>query len=304
MAGLARKKRVTDSLDDAARARLVCCDRRLLSSVGSGSEHSVNGDRDGDSFSLSELVHGFLENHVNGHGDVDDDSERVDSVDDCADSLEDPLKSRSVAALAQNADPYTNKLLSHVSEAAQEFAFLRDRNVSVFHRSVAAFLREKGHDAAVCKTAWDSSAGGVIAGSHEFIDAVQSGPFTWRYFVDLDFRAQFEIARPTTRFSEVLGSVPGVFVGGEEELKRTVSIVCDAARRCFRSKGLSVPPWRKKRFMVNKWLAPCRRTANPVKGNPVPVVVTAVNSVGCRLVGFDDVVLGATRCDAVTVRSR
>lgn len=73
--------------------------------------------------------------------------------------------------------------------------------------------------------------------SHEFIDVVQSSSATWRYFVDLDFRAQFEIARFTRRFAEALASVRGLFVRGAEELKRTVSMACDAARRCFRSRG-------------------------------------------------------------------
>ena len=38
--------------------------------------------------------------------------------------------------------------------------------------------------------------------------------------MDLDFCAQFQIVRPTMWFSKVLGSVPGMFVGGAEELKR------------------------------------------------------------------------------------
>ncbi|XP_061357989.1 uncharacterized protein LOC133302253 [Gastrolobium bilobum] len=310
MTGLARKKRVTDPFDDEARARLVGADHRQLSSFSCGSEHSGNGDGEGDALSLSDLVHGFLEEDGNFGDDSvvnEFDSDRVDSADDFDDSVEDSLRWRSVIfALSNNVDPYRNKLLAHVSEAADMFAFMRERNVSVFRRGVVAFLKEKGHDAAVCETTWDSSAasgGRVPAGSHEFIDVVQSGSSTWRYFVDLDFRAQFEIARPTRQFSEILRLVPGVFVGRSEELKRTVSIVCDAARRCFRSSGLPVPPWRKNRFMQNKWFASYRRTANPVQENPVPVAVTAVNGVSCRLVGFDNVVLEARRGGGV-VRTR
>ncbi|XP_027335130.1 uncharacterized protein LOC113849424 [Abrus precatorius] len=281
------KKRVTDPFDDDARARLVGAHHRQLN-------YGTPDFGDGDSLSLSYLVHGFLEEETNCSGDDsvanELDWDRVDSVDDCVDSVHDSLR----VALANNMDPYRNTLLPHVSEAAEKFAFLRERNVSAFRRSVVAFLRERGHDAAVCATVWDSSSG-VAAGSHEFVDVVQSGASTRRYIVDLDFRTQFEIARATQRFWAVLSSVPREFVGEAEELKRAVSIVCDAVRKCFSDRGLSVPPWRKNRFMQNKWFGPGRRTANPVLK-----AVTAVNSVNCRLVGFND----ARRGSGVVVRTR
>ena len=66
------------------------------------------------------------------------------------------------------------------------------------------------------------------------------------------------------RFSKALAAIPGVFVGGTEEMKHTVSTTHDAARRCFRSRGLPVLPWRKNRFMQNKWLGPCHRTARDI----------------------------------------
>ncbi|KAK7395406.1 hypothetical protein VNO78_15964 [Psophocarpus tetragonolobus] len=271
MKGFTRKKRVTDLLDDEARARLVGADHRQLSSD--------------ESLCLSHLVQSFLQQDTNSG---DSDSVCDDSDGDPVDSLNDSVSDSASVALSisnyadsdSDSDSYRNLLIAHVSEALEAFAFLRERNASLLRRSVAAFLRERRHDAAVCETARDCS-------SHEFVDVVRPGAATWRYFVDLDFRAQFEIARPTRRFSEALAAVPGVFVGGEEELKRTVSTVCDAARRCFRSRGLPVPPWRKIRFMQNKWFGPCRRTANPVP--------RGANGVSCRLVGFDDVVFEAGR---------
>ncbi|KAM1075689.1 hypothetical protein TB2_014341 [Malus domestica] len=64
----------------------------------------------------------------------------------------------------------------------------------------------QGHNAAICKTKWTSS-GNITSGSYEFIDVVpvQSGSSMWqsRYFVDLDFAAQFEIA-------PVLQRLPGI----------------------------------------------------------------------------------------------
>lgn len=288
MVVLARKKRVTDPFDDEAKARLVGGgDHRQLSYVSSGSEHSGNGD--GHSPCLSELVHDFLEDNGdsenNNSAGNEFDSERVDSVTDCIDSVEELLMLNA----SNVSDSYKSLLLEHASEASEKFEFLKEGNVSSHRRNAMSFLREKGHNAAICKTRWDSS-GGVTAGNYEFIDVVQSGPATWHkgYFVDLDFVAQFEIARPTSEYLEFLNYVPRIFVGTEEELKRTVRVLCGVARRCFGKRGLSLPPWRKNRYMQNKWFGPYRRTANPVHGNPVPTVVSALSGAKCRFVGFDD----------------
>ncbi|QCE11426.1 uncharacterized protein LOC114182924 [Vigna unguiculata] len=265
-----RKKRVTYPFDDQARARLVSADQWNFNS-------STQYSDDSDSLSLSNLVHGFFEEEDTNSSSEDSafdesDSDRVDSVKDLADSVTD---SSGLAISLYNADTYRNLLSAHVSEAAEKFGFLREREAALFRQKVVAFLRDRRHNAAVCETTPDA-----LGGSHEFIDVVHSDAAKWRYFVDLDFHAQFKIVRPTRRFSDVLAAVPCIFVGCEEELKRTVSKLCEALMWCFRSKGLPVPPWRKNRYMQNKWFGPCRRTADPVQ--------MAVNSTSCRSVGFDD----------------
>ncbi|XP_050916235.1 uncharacterized protein LOC127131353 [Lathyrus oleraceus] len=289
MAAFSRNKRVSGFFDEEARARLIASDHCNLNSLSD----------DNESISLSALVHGFLEEHTNSNDDSVANEFEMDRVDSDNDSS---MMKRLNAVQSNNEDHYRITLLEHVSEAIEFFAFLKERNISNFRQSVAAFLRERGHDAEVCVTTWNAYDGAITAGSYEFIDVVQTGFITRRYFVDLEFRAQFEIARPTRQFSEVLSSVPGVFVGGETELRRTVTILCDAAKRCFMTRELSIPPWRKTRFMKNKWFAPSRRTVNPVYGKPVKV--TAVNGVSCRLLGFHDVVMETRRGGAVTVRTR
>ena len=299
--GLAKEKRVTVQLDDEARARLVgAAECNQLGYISSGSEHSADGGD--DSPCLSELVHDFLEdNETEGEsGGNEVDSDRVDLVSDCREHIEDTVRLNSV----RNADPYRKILLAHVSMAAEKFTFMRS-SVSIFRRNVMSFLREKGHNAAICRTRWDSS-GGVTSGNHEFIDVVQSGPSNWqnRYFVELDFPAQFEIARATNQYTEILKCLPRIFVGRAEELKRIVRAMCHVAKKCFRSRGLSVPPWRKNRYMQNKWFAPYKRTTNPVQGNPVAVAASAVTGANCRLIGFDEVVLQIRHGGGVDVRTR
>ena len=155
-----------------------------------------------------------------------------------------------------------------------------------------AFLRDLGHNAAVCKTKW-SSSGTLTSGNHEFIDVVRfniSGKVEVRYFVELDLVSEFEIARPTAQYSRMLQCLPRVFVGTAEELMRIVRVLCDGARRSLRSRDLSVSPWRKNRYVQNKWFGPYRRTVNPVPEKSF-AGAGATEGVGAayRCVGFEDV---------------
>ncbi|XP_030472737.1 uncharacterized protein LOC115690521 [Syzygium oleosum] len=297
MAGFVRAKRGSDLLDDRARARLVGADVRRLSSDTSGSEH----DGEDDSPCLSELVHGFLEVEADDDpaasrspADCGSDSDGADSPAGWADAIEGVLEE----ALAGNADSYRSLLLRHVSRAIEVFACLWS-NKPALRRNVMSYLREIGYNAAICKTKWDAS-GGLTAGNYEFIDVVRSEPSEGssqlnRYFVDVDFDGHFAIARPAPEYTRLLQRVPRAFVGGIEDLKRVVKAMCDAARRSLKSRGLSLPPWRKNRYMQNKWLAPYRRTTNPSPAGafaPGAAANSAGAAVKCRSVGFDQSMSG------------
>ncbi|XP_010547135.1 PREDICTED: uncharacterized protein LOC104818986 [Tarenaya hassleriana] len=310
--GFTRTKRVTDPLADEVRARFFGC------SFSSGSEHSGDGFHDDDSPCLSELVHGFLEDHQdeiagesssrwseNDSGsDSESDSERVDSSAERSDAAEE------IARLIRNCirdDPYGHALLVHVTRAMEVLSSngSHGEHHAVFHpndtpspdsqherravlrRRVMSLLRELGHNAAICKTRWRSS-GNLPAGNHEFIDIiVQSNNDTYRYIVELDFTSQFEIARPTTQYSFVLQSLPRIFVGRVEDLKRLVRLTCDTARRSLRSRGLTVPPWRKNRYMQTRWLGPYKRTTAGLTPSS-----DDANTVVCRAIGFDNTIEG------------
>ncbi|KAK8532418.1 hypothetical protein V6N13_131747 [Hibiscus sabdariffa] len=286
-----RVKRVTDPLDDRVKAQLVGAGY-----FSSGSEHSaVDGD---DSPSLSELVHSFLEDNHNSadqqtggnDGYAAEDDLVVSDLDDTA-SLEIIVKSVALNGM----DSYGNLLLAEISKAMEMLSFfITDK--SIFRREVMAYLREAGYNAAICKTKW-SPSGGTTAGSYEFIDVVQSVSSTWqkRYFVDLDFASEFEIAMPTSEYSRLLQYCPKVFVGKSEELKKIVRTMSDSAKRSLKSRELSLPPWRKNRYMQKKWFAPYRRTTSRTPANSSSVAgatVRPVNDVQCRYVGFDDAVNG------------
>ncbi|KAE8675168.1 hypothetical protein F3Y22_tig00111693pilonHSYRG00139 [Hibiscus syriacus] len=280
-----RVKRVTDPLDDRVKAQLVgAC------SASSGVERSADtADTEDDSSCLSELVHSFLEDDREAAEQIgyNSDSDPLDSNVDATDSLENTIKSISL----KSTDSYRNLLLAHVSNAMEMLSFFTT-DKAIFRRKVMVYLRQVGHNAAICKTKW-SSFGGLTAGNYEFIDVVQSVSPTLqnRYFVDLDFASEFEIARPTSEYLKLLQCLPRDFVGKSVELKRMVKVMTDSAKRSLKSAQLSLPPWRKNRYMQNKWLGPYRRTTNQILANSfslTPATTHPVNSVQCRYVGFDD----------------
>lgn len=276
--GFVKPKRVTDPLDDKVRAQLVTAQLNYVGS--SGSDHSP-------CLSLSELVHDFLENDSDTESQLayNSDSERVDSVSDSVEAVE------AVVDLCNSnvsANAYGKLLTCHVSEAVETFSCLRS-NRNVFLRNVMAFLRGLGHNAAVCKTRWESTSG-LASGTYEFLDVVQSESTMChsRYFIDLDFAAQFEVVRPREEYSKLVQhSLPRVFIGCGEELRKLVRIMCDLAKRSLRSRELSVPPWRKNRYMQNKWFGSYKRTTNLVHDQPARQLMLPVGGVKCRFVGFD-----------------
>ncbi|CAI5506485.1 unnamed protein product [Closterium sp. Naga37s-1] len=76
-----------------------------------------------------------------------------------------------------------------------------------------------------------------------------------RFIIDLDFRAQFQIARPTREYASALESTPLNFVGRQERLARLVEVVSGAMRGALRAQGMHIPPWRKGEYLHAKWMA-------------------------------------------------
>lgn len=76
-----------------------------------------------------------------------------------------------------------------------------------------------------------------------------------RLIVDVDFRSQFEVARPTPTYKELVDNLPLIFVGTEEKLGSVISLLCSAAKESLKEMGLHIPPWRKASYMQSKWLS-------------------------------------------------
>lgn len=73
--------------------------------------------------------------------------------------------------------------------------------------------------------------------------------------MDTDFKSQFELARPTQTYMELVEKIPSIFVGNEEKLKKIISLLCSAAKQSLRERGLHIPPWRTISYMHSKWFS-------------------------------------------------
>ncbi|KAI4329731.1 hypothetical protein MLD38_028082 [Melastoma candidum] len=116
-----------------------------------------------------------------------------------------------------------------------------------------------GYDASTCKCRWEKSPC-TPAGGYEFISVMIQGE---RVIVDIDFRSQFEIARPTKKYKSILGTLPTIFVGKEDRLRKIITIVSEAAKQSLKKRGMPVPPWRKTEYIMAKWFS------DPI-ANPAP----------------------------------
>lgn len=64
------------------------------------------------------------------------------------------------------------------------------------------------------------------------------------FVVDTHFVEQFEIAKPTARYTRILGCIPRVLVLPEERCPPLVTFLCAELAVAFKACGTVVPPWR------------------------------------------------------------
>ncbi|XP_010025564.2 uncharacterized protein LOC104415872 [Eucalyptus grandis] len=125
-------------------------------------------------------------------------------------------------------------------------------------------LKMDGFHASLCHTSWATSFC-CPGGDYEYIDVLikdEDGHKKHhqhhqmkRLIVDVDFKSQFEVARPTQSYKELTDTLPSIFVGDEVKLNRIISLLCSAAKESLRERGLYLPPWRTTTYMLSKWLS-------------------------------------------------
>ncbi|KAM0843516.1 hypothetical protein ACQ4PT_049544 [Festuca glaucescens] len=272
-------------LDDAVRARL----RGDGGCTSSGSDHDASA-------CLSDLVQAFLETDAAaGQEDGAGPAPKGHDSDDEDGAAETAASVRELLDPPAAEDPFRIRLAAAVAAATDAEAPLRAHGAA-FRRAVMRRLRAAGYDSGVCRSRWEAS-GGLTAGTYEYVDVVVPGATSpskgarsgARYIVDADFRAGLEVARATAEYAVVVAAVPATaVVAREEAVGRAVRLASDAARRSLRAHGLHVPPWRKTRYMLAKWLGPYKRspsTSSPASG-AMPTPGATGMDIKCRAVGF------------------
>lgn len=262
MAVFVRAKHVTAPLDERVCARLR---GEFTNYASSGSDHDVAASTSDDPSCFSALLNDFLESAAANDDGSDHNNDSDAEIDSSipismSSNLAVANKLRNLLSSHPSADPLRSRLVSEVKSAA---AAVRRQTGSAFRRAVMGRLRERGYNAGICKARWDGG-GGLTAGSYEYIDVVfvAEGKEEIRYIVDLGFAAEFEVARATEEYGIVAAALPAVMVASPEQVRSAVRIMSEAARRSLKSRGMSIPPWRKKSYMMAKWLGFYRRTVN------------------------------------------
>ncbi|CAN6546771.1 hypothetical protein ACFX13_037898 [Malus domestica] len=248
--GAVRFQRVAAAFDEVARVRL--CE-------SSGSEYSAAGESFAD---LSDLVKSFIEGGDFEEGGDDQDVVRnekehlVDEKSEAGDWSDSETKNSLESLFYVKSDGLKKKIVTEVEVA---LAGIGDDNSSPgFKRRLMTHLRHKGFDAGLCKSKWVKSSR-FPAGDYEFVDVNLKGT---RYIVEPFLFREFEIARPTTRYTSLLDVFPNTFVGEVDELKKIVRLMCTEIKKSMKSVDMSMPPWRRNGYMQAKWFGSYKRTTN------------------------------------------
>jgi uncharacterized protein (TIGR01615 family) len=107
----------------------------------------------------------------------------------------------------------------------------------------------------------------VYAGEHTFLDVIdKTNPKKGevRVMIELNFKAEFEMAKGSDEYKKLIKKLPEIFVGKEERLSNLIKILCMAAKKCMKDKKMHLGPWRKQKYMEAKWLGPCERNTSTI----------------------------------------
>ncbi|KAG5545303.1 hypothetical protein RHGRI_017690 [Rhododendron griersonianum] len=134
-------------------------------------------------------------------------------------------------------------------------------------REISDRLRNAGYSCNICKSKWRSSTD-IPSGEHTYLEVVDSTSSkrgeTIRVVIELNFRAEFEMARASEEYNSLIRRLPEAFVGKAERLRTLIKILCSATKKCIKDKKMHMPPWRKHKYMQAKWLGKCEQNSSSV----------------------------------------
>lgn len=291
---MGRAKKVTDPLNDLVRA-LLCGHSETSTATNYGGDHYPN------SACLADLVHAFVEEEYQEKnaqiGNRSNDTveicshnilESADGESNSNSAEDESNASFGIAELKQIlqglvSSIHTNALeaLLHKEAATAVDMFRAKQNQaqdckgcgiakesgdkvkqkSLLKQCVMDHLRGHGYNAGVCKSR-RGQAHGFRAGEYEYIDVIIDGKE--RILVDIDFKVEFVIARPTRHYNALFQILPDIFVGKANRLKQIIRVMSDSAKKSLKKRGMHLPPWRKYECMQTKWLGCYKRSMRVV----------------------------------------
>ncbi|KAK2656137.1 hypothetical protein Ddye_009189 [Dipteronia dyeriana] len=157
-----------------------------------------------------------------------------------------------------------------------------EKSSSDLKKCLVLRLQMDGFNASLCQTSWVGSFG-CLAGDYEYIDIMikkksnDDEEEANRVIVDIDFRSQFELARPTESYKELTETLPSIFIGSEEKLNKIISLLCSSAKQSLKERGLHIPPWRTSTYMHSKWLSASQQKLSPNDDNTNNNNINATN---------------------------
>ncbi|CAO2047704.1 unnamed protein product [Urochloa humidicola] len=180
-------------------------------------------------------------------------------------------------------------------------------------------LRARGFNAGLCRSSWERTSSIPAPGSYEYVDVVTMGSSPSapsRYIVEVNVAAEFEIARPSAEYQDLLSSLPPVLVARPEAMKELAAAMCGAAAESIRGAGMHVPPWRRAPYVLAKWSGQFERVeaatpaaaAGPVPeagARPVAHVWRQVGRKNCGMeMGLREVAMGREAMVSIRALSR
>lgn len=134
-------------------------------------------------------------------------------------------------------------------------------------RELSIRLQSVDFDCYICKSKWRSSPE-IPSGEHTYLEVVDKSKAKKRevrVVIELNFRAEFEMATASKDYNKLIAVLPELLVGKAERFKALTKILCLAAKKCMKEKKMHLAPWRKYKYMQAKWLGTYeRRTPAPL----------------------------------------
>uniref|UniRef100_A0A7N0SY67 Uncharacterized protein n=1 Tax=Kalanchoe fedtschenkoi TaxID=63787 RepID=A0A7N0SY67_KALFE len=237
-----------------------------------------SGEFEPSSVCLAKMVQNFMEESGNNHGEKTQPIpvrcgrkhcncfNNVDSSDDEPDCFggcfgdSNPSSAVDACDILKSLVPCSSvaerNLLADTARLVEKNK-VREQRAEGCRKFVTDGLVALGYNASICKSRWEKTPS-YPAGEYDYIDVIHEGE---RLLIDVDFRSEFEIARPTKTYKNILQTLPLIFVGKPNRLQKIITTVTDAAKQSLKKKGLHFPPWRKAEYVKCKWLAPYTRIA-------------------------------------------